>query len=266
VPDPTPPPSNPLTRPLQDLSDPLPIPCLSAERGRPPPLARLKPPGSKSLTNRALLLAALARGSSRIHRPLLGAEDTERMAGALQQLGATIRESGGSLIVEGVGDRWRPKDGEVRLDLENAGTAVRFLAAAAALSPRTGHHRRQRTHAAAPDRRARRGAGGTERAGGVSRHGGVPAGAAAASNLLLPRAATIELPTTLSSQFISALLLIAPWLPGGLTLKLDGEITSRSYIQMTIGILDVLGASVRSSDSLQIIRVAGPDGGGLSRV
>jgi 3-phosphoshikimate 1-carboxyvinyltransferase len=74
----------------------------------------------------------------------------------------------------------------------------------------------------------------------------------------LPSNATLTLSTTLSSQFISALLLIAPWLPGGLTLRLEGDITSRSYVQMTLGLLDLLGATVRTSDSLHVIRVTPP--------
>jgi 3-phosphoshikimate 1-carboxyvinyltransferase len=77
----------------------------------------------------------------------------------------------------------------------------------------------------------------------------------------LPRGATLTLSTTLSSQFISALLLIAPWLPGGLTLKLEGEVTSPTYVHMTLGLLDQFGATVRTSDSLAVIRVAPPPGG-----
>ena len=61
-----------LRLPLDHLPDPLPIPCV-AGRGRAPWSARIRPPGSKSLTNRALLLAALAEGASILRRPLLGA-------------------------------------------------------------------------------------------------------------------------------------------------------------------------------------------------
>src|SRR4029079_17747301 len=66
---------------------------------------------------------------------------------------------------------------------------------------------------------------------------------------------TIELEKLPSSQFVSALLLIAPFLPAGLTLKLGGEVTSASYIAMTAGLLDRLGATVRTSDNLKILRI-----------
>lgn len=65
----------------------------------------------------------------------------------------------------------------------------------------------------------------------------------------------IEIPTTQSSQFVSGLLLAAPWLLGGLTLKMVGRITSKSYVAMTLGLLDRLGATVRTSEDLRVIRV-----------
>src|SRR5690606_8595128 len=72
--------------------------------------------------------------------------------------------------------------------------------------------------------------------------------------------ATLELGPTSSSQFISALLLVAPWLPGGLTVRSTGEITSRSYVEMTVNLLDRLGATVRLSEDLRVIRVEGGPG------
>lgn len=248
-----------LSLPLAQLPDPFPIPTVPTGRGHAPFSARIRPPGSKSLTNRALLLAALARGQSRLHRPLLGADDTERMTAALRLLGAGIEQGDESLIVRGVGGRWQPAGNapELRLDLNNAGTATRFLAAAAALSPVPliidGNARmRERPigelTAALADL-------GMEVAF-LGAPGRPPVRLAPPS--ALPSGTTIELPTTLSSQFISALLLIAPWLPGGITLSLDGRITSRSYIQMTLGLLDSLGATVKAADNLRIIRVAAP--------
>ena len=258
---PSPGPWESLTRPLHELPDPLPVPCLTLDRGRPPLLARVRTPGSKSLTNRALLLAALARGRSLIHRPLLGAEDTECMVRALGVLGARVRVDGDVLSVDGVAGRWLPKGDECRLDLENAGTAVRFLSAAAALSPVPvvidGNERmRKRPLGELVDALAELGVRG-EYLGST----GCPP-VRLSPPATPPRGVTIELGPTMSSQFISALLLAAPWRPGGLTLKLDGEITSRSYIQMTIGLLDLLGVPVRSSDNLRIVRVATAEGDG----
>src|SRR5690606_34163456 len=68
--------------------------------------------------------------------------------------------------------------------------------------------------------------------------------------------ATLELGPTSSSQFISALLLVAPWLPGGLTLRLAGEITSRSYVEMTVNLLDRVGVAMQLADDLQVVRIA----------
>lgn len=248
-----------LSLPLGQLLDPLPIPTIPTGRGHAPFSARIRPPGSKSLTNRALLLAALARGQSRLHRPLLDADDTERMIVALRLLGAGIEQGDDSLIVRGVGGRWQPAGGapDLRLDLNNAGTATRFLAAAAALSPIPliidGNARmRERPIGELTAALAELGM----EVAFLGTPGRPPVRLAPPS--ALPAGTTIELPTTLSSQFISALLLIAPWLPGGITLSLDGRITSRSYIQMTLGLLDALGATVKAADNLRIIRVAAP--------
>ncbi len=242
-----------LRKPLAELPDPLPIHTARPFR------ATVRPPGSKSLTNRALLLAALARGKSILRNPLLDADDAQRMLAALRTLGAHIDASDpASVAVEGVAGRWRPPEGGAHLDLGNAGTATRFLAAAAILSPEPvtidGNARmRQR-----------------------------PIGELAASLLALgarveylggrdlpplritpPARArgldhALSVPTTQSSQFISALLLIAPWLELGVTLRMEGEITSPSYIEMTLGLLARLGACEQTSSDLRIIRVGPP--------
>jgi 3-phosphoshikimate 1-carboxyvinyltransferase len=66
---------------------------------------------------------------------------------------------------------------------------------------------------------------------------------------------SIDIPTTQSSQFISAMLLVAPFLPHGLTVRLTGAVTSASYVEMTIGLLHKLGAVVKTSEDLRILRV-----------
>jgi 3-phosphoshikimate 1-carboxyvinyltransferase len=68
-------------------------------------------------------------------------------------------------------------------------------------------------------------------------------------------ARALRIPTTMSSQYISALLMVGAWLERGLTIKLVGDVTSRSYIAMTVGLLDELGACVRTSDDLRVLRV-----------
>ena len=92
----------------------------------------LRLPGSKSISNRALLLAALAEGTTAV-RDLLGSDDTEVMLEALRALGVTWERTGGNdYRVTGVGGAFPMKSAE--LFLGNAGTAVRSLTAALALS------------------------------------------------------------------------------------------------------------------------------------
>jgi 3-phosphoshikimate 1-carboxyvinyltransferase len=255
-----------LNLPLDALPDPLLIPPLAGAESRGEFMVAVRPPGSKSLTNRALLLAALADGQSTLAHALLEADDTERMIFALTQLGARIeRQDESTLRIQGVGGRWRPRCGgpaaaPLTLDLNNAGTATRFLAAAALLSPAPltidGNARmRERPIGQLIEPLRQLGASASYLA--APGHPPVtivpPAG--------LGRGQRLEIPTTLSSQFISALLLIAPWLPGGLTIIMQGEVTSASYIHMTLGLLAQLGASVKSSEDLRVIRV-GPSPGG----
>ncbi len=243
--------SLPLSKPLDQLPDPLPITPITR-----PFDATITPPGSKSLTNRALFLGALARGASTLRRALDGADDAVAMMGALSDLGVVIFQSGDEQTIGGVGGRWEPDAAasEVTLNLNNAGTATRFLAASALLSPVPitidGNARmRQRPIGELVD--AMRCLGVTATYGG--REGCPPVRLAPPS--VLPKAPILTIPTTLSSQVLSALLLVAPWIPGGLTLKLEGKITSRPYVAMTVGLLERLGATVRTTDDLRTIRV-----------
>ncbi len=240
-----------LSNPLDQLPDPLPITPITR-----PFDAAVTPPGSKSLTNRALLLAALAPGSSTLRRPLLDADDTEVMMTALSDLGVVMSQSGGELRVAGCRGRWEPAPGaaEVPLNLSNAGTATRFLTAAAIFSPIPvtidGNARmRQRPIGELVD--ALRQLGAT--ASYAGREGCPPV--RLVPPRAIPKAPILTIPTTLSSQVISALLLVAPWISGGLTLRLEGEITSRSYVAMTVGLLERLGATVKTTDDLRTIRI-----------
>jgi 3-phosphoshikimate 1-carboxyvinyltransferase len=271
MPDPTdqPPGSDPashLRRPLDSLPDPLPVPALSPPPGAGAPFAiTLRPPGSKSLTNRALLLAALADGASILYHPLLEANDTERMIEALTLLGAKIarRERDGSLHIEGVSGTWHPAtdpSGGATLNLNNAGTATRFLAAAALLSPVPitidGNPRMRKRPIGQLVEALRLLGARCEFLGDI----GCPPLRISCPSPVEP-GLRIEMTPTASSQFISALLLIAPFLRGGLTLSMRGPITSRSYIELTLGLLDALGATVKMSEDLRIIRVAPPNCG-----
>lgn len=248
------PPHAAMSGPLDALPDPLRIPPVPS-----PADVTLRPPGSKSLTNRALLLAALSRGSGRLRGALLEADDALRMVEALRALGAEITPSPRDDLVEvrGVGGRWRVPGAGVRLDLQNAGTATRFLAAAASLAdgPVTidGNARmRERPIGELAE---------VLPALGVEvRYLGTPGfpPLTLVPAPIAPENVAIELRTTKSSQFISALLMLGPWLRGGITVSLHGEVTSPPYIAMTLRLLDHLGAHVRCSEDLRILRVGPP--------
>ncbi len=205
----------------------------------------ITPPGSKSLTNRALLLAGLAEGESLLKRPLVEADDAQRMIEALQRMGARIEviEPGakehpeGALHIRGVGGRPR---GDIELFLGNAGTALRFLCAAALLAdgPVTlDGSARMRERPIGELGLALRGLGASVEYLGAQ--GYPPLRVTPPEHV---RRARIMMPTTASSQFISALLLVAPWLDHGLTLELSGEVTSGPYVVMTLELLSQLGA------------------------
>ena len=98
-----------------------------------PVQASVRLPGSKSITNRALLLAALADGTSRLLHPL-HSDDTEYMTEALRCLGVCIDRDDDAVVVQGMGGSLSASP-SARLFVGNSGTTVRFLTAAACLAP-----------------------------------------------------------------------------------------------------------------------------------
>ncbi|MGQ0628710.1 MAG: 3-phosphoshikimate 1-carboxyvinyltransferase [Phycisphaerales bacterium] len=247
------------------------------ERIEVPPLVRafhatITPPGSKSLTNRALLLAALAGGSSRLQRPLIDADDAQRMLSALATLGVRIRSDGDDLRIDGVGGRWPvPGAGEpqIILNLGNAGTATRFLAAAAVLAPAGSPGVVIDGNARMRERPIGELAGPLRELGAsVEFLGpeGFPPMRVRPGPARPPgpqhAGAVITFGRTASSQFVSAVLLLGPFLPGGLTVRFHdpGSVTSRAYVEMTTGLLRRVGATVRGDITLGI-HVSGAFGG-----
>ena len=210
---------------LDQLPDPLPIEPLS----RPFDLA-ITPPGSKSLTCRAYVLAALARGTSRIIRPLR-ADDTDRLLAALCTLGADACWDDEDVSITGTNGRF-PRGGEVNLG--DGGAPSRFMIAAACLaaepvvvdaSPRM----RDRPIAEGVDLLRRLGADIRY----IDRADRLPV-------RITPRELSggdLEVGATQSSQFISAVMLIAPWLGEPLTLRLGERVTSPGYVQLTRHVL-----------------------------
>jgi 3-phosphoshikimate 1-carboxyvinyltransferase len=201
-------------------------------------------PGSKSISNRALLLAALANGSTRIHN-LLDSEDTQLMRRALAQLEVEIVESGGICTVSGSNGPLYQGNGRFNLDLGLAGTAIRPLAAALTLG--AGHfvldgieRMRERPIAPLVDGLRQLGANvrylETEGFPPVEIHGtGLNGG-------------TAKIPGDLSSQFLTSLLMAAPLARGPVTIEIIGEQISKPYLAITLHMMEKFGATVKHED------------------
>lgn len=202
-------------------------------------------PGSKSISNRVLLLAALARGETLIEG-LLDAEDTRVMRSALAQLGVAMRDTDGGLCVSGVGGAFPVQAGD--LFLGNAGTAFRSLTAALAFSggaytldgvPRM----RERPIGNLVDALNSLGA----RIGYAQAPGFPPLTIAPAVTLNADR---VSVRGDVSSQFLTGLLLAAPLLapPQGLLIAVEGTLISRPYVDMTIALMHRFGVDVQRAD------------------
>lgn len=211
-----------------------------------PPLHPLRghvaPPGSKSITNRALLLAALAEGKSRI-TGALKSDDTRHMATALRAMGVGIEEPDETtFVVAGTGRLLAPS---APLFLGNAGTATRFLTAAAALGDGTvvvtgDAHMQKRP--IGPLVTAMRALGiEVEAPSGcppvtIKGQGGFDGG-------------QVVIDAGLSSQYVSALLMLAAGARNPVEVVLEGDaIGARGYIDLTCAAMRHFGARVEQVD------------------
>ncbi len=209
-----------------------------------PLAASVSPPGSKSLTNRALVLAALAEGRSEL-RGALDSEDTRVMIDSLGRLGVAIdaRDSGTHLIVEGCGGRLPATEAD--LFVANSGTTIRFLTALAALG--NGTYRLDGT-ARMRERPIQDLLDALAQLGGDARsetNNGCPPVVVHGSGL---RAGKAKLRGDLSSQFLSALLMAAPYAAAPVELEIDGPLVSQPYIRMTLAVMREFGVDVSPSD------------------
>lgn len=219
-------------------SDPADWPAPTAPE---PVCARVELPGSKSLTNRALILAALADGPSTVRRALRS-RDTELMARALSSLGATV---------DAVADDWRVTPGaltgDVRVDCGLAGTVMRFVPPVAALA--TGDvafdgDPHARTRPMGEVLAALRGLGVDLDDGG---RGALPfvvhgAGSVTGGQVVLDASA--------SSQFVSALLLAGARYDKGVDVLHDGKpVPSLPHLEMTVACLREHGVEVEDAEA-----------------
>ncbi|NGO67377.1 3-phosphoshikimate 1-carboxyvinyltransferase [Streptomyces boncukensis] len=203
-------------------------------------------PGSKSVTNRALVLAALSAEPGWLRRPLRS-RDTRLMADGLRAMGVEIEETASSpTLAAGTGEAWRvipaPPQAPAEVDVGNAGTVMRFLPPLAALAdgpvrfdgdprsyerPLHGVIDALRTLGARIDD-AKRGALPMTVHGSGSLTGG-----------------TVEIDASSSSQFVSALLLSGPRFNQGVEVRHTGRaLPSLPHIRMTVDMLRAAGAQV----------------------
>lgn len=217
-----------------------------------PPLASaagtVQLPGSKSISNRVLLLAGLSQGMTVVH-DLLDSDDTAVMLDALRALGCTLqREGKGPLHITGIGARLEPK--QLELFLGNAGTAMRPLTAALALLTAT--------------------QGGQIDLRGVPRMHERPIGDLVDALRLLgchidclgqegypplrlrgPSILNLDQPVKVrgdvSSQFLTALLLALPLVAGSrqISIEVQGELISKPYVDITLKLLARFGIEVQ---------------------
>ena len=227
------------------VSDPRPIRPFAG-----PIDAVVRPPGSKSITNRAVLAAALAGGRSTLRGVLL-ADDTEAMLDGVSALGAqlTVDRPGRTVTIEGVAGRIAP--GPVRIDARLSGTTSRFLLPT--LATGVGPYG---LDGAAPLR--------------ARPMGPIFAAVRALGSEVVEEGAPGHLPVTVrrerppvpdesgptrvsiagdvSSQFTSGLLLAAPCRPDGLHIALLPPVVSQPYLDLTVAVMQAFGASVHRPD------------------
>ena len=199
-------------------------------------------PGSKSLSNRALLLAALANGETEIVN-LLDSDDIRHMLNALQRLGVAYTRSadGTRCTVMGKGGPFQV-DGKVELYLGNAGTAMRPLCAALCLGrgefSLTGEPRMEERPIGALVDSLRQAGGQVD----YLKATGFPPLRIVANGL---QGGQISVDGTISSQFLTAILMACPLAQGDTTIQVLGDLVSKPYIDITIHTMQQFGVAVQ---------------------
>jgi 3-phosphoshikimate 1-carboxyvinyltransferase len=206
-----------------------------------PLVGKVSPPGSKSITNRALLLAGLANGTSRL-TGALKSKDTHLMVAALRAMGVGVEEPGETeFVVTGNGRLSAPA---APLMLGNAGTATRFLTAAVAIvhgQVVVDGDEEMRKRPIAPLVTALRSLGID-----ASSETGCPPVVINGTGRF--GAGRVEIDAGLSSQYVSALLMAAVMGSGAVEVALTGDaIGARGYVDLTLAAIRAFGAKVEQT-------------------
>ncbi|SDZ24064.1 3-phosphoshikimate 1-carboxyvinyltransferase [Thermoactinomyces sp. DSM 45892] len=211
---------------------------------------RIRVPGSKSWTNRALIIAAMAEGTSRLSG-VLKSDDTYWCIHTLRQLGVLVEIDGDEVIIEGVGGDWLNKD--ETLYIGSAGTTARFLPGLLAAS-QGGHWTMEGSTSmskrpmatlitALQELGAQIKYSGEEgflpiQIEGKGIHGGV-----------------VHISGKTSSQFISGLLIASSYAKEPVTIHVVDHIVQHAYVKITLDLMEQFGAHVEYDDSLTTIKV-----------
>jgi 3-phosphoshikimate 1-carboxyvinyltransferase len=207
-------------------------------------------PGSKSLTNRALVCASLAGGRSVLFNAS-DSNDSALMANGLNQLGILVLKEGERWEVEGKGGTlYAPR---FPIPVGNAGTTLRFFLALASLAkgkvvlegaPRMGER---------PNRELIE----VLRSAGIGAHENAPSSRYEVTGGRLP-GGKLTLCQDRSSQFLSAMLLVAPLADGPMEIAVEGPRVSESYVRMTMDVMREFGAVVEEDGSGERYRIPAP--------
>lgn len=212
----------------------------------------IEPPGSKSITNRALLCAALADGTS-ILTGALHSDDTHVMIDSLRKLGVGIVADAENATITVTGSGGRFGSPVEDLFIGNSGTTVRFLTAALAMAGgkyRLDGVQRMRQRPIGPL---------------VSALNGIGANVVAQSPNQCPpvtidsraiNGGSVSVSGNISSQYLSGLLMAAPLSSGDIEFRIDGALISQPYVHMTIAVMKSFGVTVEANDTLTHFTVA----------
>ena len=207
-------------------------------------------PPSKSYTHRTFMIAALARGESKIVNPLLSF-DTKATIEAVRAMGAEVSQEDDIWLVRGTGGELRPRVNVI--DAQNSGTTIRLMSAIAALSTEpvrlTGDESVLKRPMgplieALEKLGARASCEGKSGRPPVVVGGGLDGG-------------EVGITGAVSSQFISALLIATPYAQGDVELTITDELRSKPYIEITLELLDAVGAEIRRNKSLTEFKIRG---------
>ncbi len=206
-------------------------------------------PGSKSITQRALIAAALADGESVLHGPL-ASEDTQYTSAALQQMGTVVQQHDDQWLVRGNGGRITTPAKEIYLG--NNGTATRFLTSVAALGNgnfRISGDERMAERPIQPLMAALKGWG--VDIASINNNGCPPleirAKGLSGGNTILPAGK--------SSQYLSSLLLVAPYAGQQAELAVEGEMLSLPYVIMTLAVMEEFGIRVEANEQMNMFSI-----------